>query len=178
MKLALALSFLLALPAGIAGWLTWLGTRAERMLENERAAHGALHQLWTLQLLLHRDDQDGNGVSDYWTADIAGLQKFFPEHAAFIAEIVAADPARPGARPYRGFWFAPMAKDDAGQPFGPRHTARFGFCAYPESYRVSGVYTYIATDDRVTKRDLEGASVLQRPPDRELRTLWPVCISG
>jgi hypothetical protein len=47
-------------------------------LANERNAIGSLQQLGVIETAFRSTDGDGNGVLDYWTADVAGLYYISP----------------------------------------------------------------------------------------------------
>lgn len=179
MKTAVSALLVCAFLAGLFGLFRWRAWATERLGKNEHEVHNPLIFLARLERAFHADDADKNGVENDWTADIAGLgAAASPREAALLAEIVAADPAGNDGRPYRGYRFIAMEEDDNGAPLGPKHRTRYGFCAYPADYDLSGRNTHIVTDERVTRRDLKGAPVRRRPSELELRNVWPICIGG
>ncbi len=136
---------------------------------------------------------DENGAQDFWTGDVAGMADLFSRigptsavvsrlgfdvNSALLQDIALADPSRPAAKPYKGYWFAPMDLDADGKPLRingrPHHPFAFGYCAYPFKIGVTGNNTFISN---------EGGTVFsspavwvprarQWPTDLELRSRW------
>ena len=174
--------------AAFFGWTAWRNARRDELYANEHNADASLRVLSALQRDFWTQDLDRDGAGNFWAGDVAGLValrhalgpgkfpgtegwgQFDAWMARHLQALSSADPSKPGARPYRGYWFVAVKRDG-------RH--QFGFCAYPAEYGWSGRRTYIISDERSpTARDMDGAPVLQWPAEIELRNLWPACISG
>lgn len=188
MRLIPAGLVLAAAIGGVFAWAAWRDARREELFANERNADATLRVLSALQRDFWTQDLDRDGGGNFWDGDVAGLValrhalgpgrfpgtegwgQFDAQMARHLQALPGADPSKPGARPYCGYWFVPVKRDD-------RH--QFGFCAYPAEYGRSGRRTYIISSERSpTARDMNGAPVLQWPTENELRNLWPGCISG
>lgn len=109
-------------------------------------------------------DCDGNGVRDYWTADVAGFYGELDkdgEPLKLIDKREAASDAAPAAeyaglatrQVDRGYLFAAILRDERGLSYrtdangdgkATTNPVRFGFCLYPAVY---------------------GATVFSHPPD-------------
>ena len=183
------------LPVGIGiGAIAYyyLSFMPERIRSNERHAIGALKMLTAAQADFRANDRDGNGVSDFWTADVAGLyyvrSAFFPgaPEIRLIDSAVADADARPlQARtpvPYHGYYFIVLDADDSisgtpesfykqdtggRPPMGKVHnTSRFGFCAYPAEYGLTGKCTFIVNENNtIFRMDSGGKPVTHFPDD-------------
>ena len=160
----------------IAGILALVGIRyfSSRGIQNEKSASAALKMIAAAEANFRGYDREGNGVQDFWTADVDGLA----DVALLPVEIGSADPSRPGARPYHGYWFMAMDLDENGNAYrqdtGGRGTAgrqlynhnKFGFTAYPADYGWSGKHTYrINEGNGIFRANLEGKPLLRWPPD-------------
>lgn len=101
------------------------------------------------------NDCDGNGVKDYWTADVAGFYGVLDKDGKplkLIDKREAASDAAPAAeypgfatrQVDRGYLFAAILRDERGLSYradedgdgkATTNPARFGFCLYPAEYR-------------------------------------------
>ncbi len=57
----------------VAGAILIPGLLARRRADNERTGGSMLASIRTAQEDFRRNDRDGNGANDFWTADVAGL---------------------------------------------------------------------------------------------------------
>jgi len=181
-----ALVALVLLAGGsVWGYLYW---RKERIKRNELNATAALKVIVMAETDFRSNDRDENRVNDFWTGDVAGLYFLVPLRGAptpikLIERALAeADPTRPGARPFQGYWFRAMDTDDVGDPYRTdtggdgstgakdRNCSKFGFCAYPADYPRSGRWTYIVNEgNTILKRDSGGKPILRFPRDPNLK---------
>jgi hypothetical protein len=180
---AIVLVFLL--PLGAALW--WIRLRSEagnQMAANERSASSTLLLLAAAEEDFRQNDRDGNGIRDYWTLDVAGLNYLGgpagPGRGASI-QLIPRDLARAdaahlhdmpeGSAPYHGYFFKAIERDDTGAPY-PQRTApdgpawkslsKFAFCAYPAEYNRTGKWTYAVNESgRRFRIDSGGAAIRQ-----------------
>jgi hypothetical protein len=156
----LAIAGLLGIGAG------WNRLRESRIADNEAKAVEALHSLAAAEV----DFQERDGK--FWTRDVAGLP-------LLPAELAGADPSRPGAKPWHGYWFVAMDQSEDGQNYRQgsgmdRHPSKFGFCAYPAKHGATGHSTFrVDEGNAVVKEDLKGQPRLcwvnEWPPDEILK---------
>lgn len=139
-------------------------------------------------------DFDQNKVSDFWTGDVAGLCYLHrygiagaPVDIRAIAEadVHPLKPIVPKPVPYKGYLFAALEEDDTlagtperfykvdtggSPPMGKvHHLSRFGFCAFPAEYGVTGKFSYLINQNGVVHRWDAGGTIpshwLTFPPD-------------
>jgi hypothetical protein len=169
--------------------------------EGERRASASLKTISSAQADFRANDRDENKINDFWTGDIAGLYAVKTADGEMIKLIevsVAAADAAPLA--VEGPWgkldpeeaqpdyrFQAMLLDRSTDPpeayrqdtEGVRkmgivhHHAKFGACAFPAEYGVSGLRTYIINEgNTVFWRDTGGEAALEWPSDAELARDW------
>ena len=157
----------LLLGAGFVGlWIPrW---RAERRARNDRAAVIALCSFPAIQEEFRRKDLDKNGVSDYWTGDVAGLLQYgLIDRALAEADAKPLAPLCPRPIAWHGYICAAMKVDgppspiDKSSPFPP---AEWAICLYPAEPGRTGKYMYIIGSVGGRRR-----SLADRPPP----TAWP-----
>jgi hypothetical protein len=142
---------LLMLPP--VGGYGWRERGRQQLRRNHREAHRVLFDLARLEAAFKQDDLDRNGVSDYWTGDVAGLMAAMPDRGGRPdwVRIARADPSRPDAEPHCGYWFLPIDFDVDGAPYRvhgqPRHPSAFGFCAFPAEPGRTGQYVFILNQE-------------------------------
>jgi hypothetical protein len=158
--------------------------------ENERHASAALKTLTVANVDFRSNDRDNNGVNDFWTGDVASLYDLKPRGSQepvklILQEVAAADPSRPGGRPYHGYWFVAMEKDENGEPYrqasggkdsGEKkyNTSKFGFCAYPAEPGVTGKAVFIVNEgNTIFKRTRKLVPILEYPMSDERDELPP-----
>ena len=171
---------LLAVVVGIPLVRWWM---RERIDSNEREAALSLKQLFAAESEFHGNDRDGNGINDYWTGDISRLWG----HGHLIdldlahADSRAINPLTPTPIPRSGYFFVAMEtegstfpaeeyRQDTDKKSGRvHHLSKFGICAYPADYGVTGTHTLIINEgNTVFKFDTGGKPVLRWPPDSDL----------
>lgn len=158
-------------------WLTEV--RAETTQEAQSQIRAVLATYAAAQRIFRDHDADGNGRTDYWTADVAGLYRLQRDGLpiGLIDVRLAALDARPAklAQPA-----APVQSPTASsQPFAlfrvsavpqPPDAAstgdRFAICAYPLVYGRGGRQTYFVDETgKLWSQDIDGAPLERRPDD-------------
>jgi len=172
--------------AGLLG--RWLPEhRREGRDANERRAMAHLKVLEAAEQDFRAQDRDINGVKDCWTGDISGLYQI----ARGIGPDLAAADARPRVpllaepAPMCGYFFVAMEFDESETPpveyrqitdlrsGAVHHPSRFGICAYPAEYGVTGNSTFILNEGgTIFKGVSRGNPVLRWPGDAGLRADW------
>ena len=182
------------------------------MRSNERNASASLKTLTSAQADFRSNDRDGNKISDFWTADVAGL--YTMTNAAIAGNkdaplklielsIAGADaaPIKAGTAggengdietftnlsPKAGYHYRAMKQDNSTTPPTPyqadtggaptmgkvHNYSRFGFCAYPDEYGVTGTTTFIINEgNTMFKADTQGEPVMEWPSDGDLKAEW------
>ena len=104
-------------------------------------------------------DYDRNGISDFWTADVAGLY----EHNLITREMAEADAAPIRKRvdfpiAFNGYLFQAILYDQDGDRYQMdtdrngamvKNNRRFGFIAYPDNDRESEKYSYYINESGI-----------------------------
>lgn len=145
-----------------------------RNLRNEVSAQAMLKQLVSTEGVWRQIDGDMNGTRDYWTLDGAGFYyrldasgntlKFVDVAMAKADKLGLATYTQDAAEPRKGYWLRVMKTDEQGEAYaqdvdgdGAKATnpSKYGYCAYPAEYGVSGTMTYIVNEEGVVyERDL------------------------
>jgi hypothetical protein len=151
--------------------------------ENERAASAALKTLASAEADFRGNDRDGNKIQDFWTGDVAGLYYLKPQGSGepikLIEQGVAdADPSRPGAKPYHGYWFIALDNDESGDPYRTETSgwgtegqlkynhSKFGFCAYPAEPDVTGQAVFMLNEgNTIFKNTKKKGPILKWPSE-------------
>jgi hypothetical protein len=115
---------------------------------NEVNARATIVTLVTAQKEFRDKDLDGNGLKDYWRADLAGL--YVVNECKLIEISLAGADDRPKTdiqkyadrSPKAGYWYRSLRFADEKDP----DPARWAACAYPDS-PSAGPYTYLITHD-------------------------------
>lgn len=181
---------ILAVVAG--AWLLWklqgFG-RAQLIAAGEKSAVEALQRIHAAELDFRRNDGDGNGVPDFWAADLSGLFRAAQPNgepcAILDPGIAAADsaalPPSDGPRPrltaslppraWDGYWVRAvkgMAVDGPDDDQRAWENLRgFGFVAYPAKPGESGKRVFLlGADGAVWAKPVEAAG-------REGPSEWP-----
>ncbi len=149
---------------------------------SERPAGGYLKTITSAQADFRANDRDGDGVNQFWRADIAGLYALTPGGGPAIRLIerrLAMADAHPryeigaeGERaPLKGYWFRSIPGADEKTVDA---ASRFAAVAYPADYPKSGKYTFIVNENNtIFRADLgHGGGVDAFPTDEELRAKW------
>ncbi len=166
-----------------------LERRSKTMAEySQDRAKSRLQELFRAEMDFRRTDPDRNGVTDFWTADVSGLNrlKVRGRPAACIPDDVAGedgsplkdDPAlcpMPNLADYRVYLLRAVPADSEGKPLGTdtdgsgrawRNRARFAFCAHPAVYGVGRKNSYIIDQTGVVwMKDTGGKPVDRFPAD-------------
>ncbi|HEX7900773.1 MAG TPA: hypothetical protein VF950_23645 [Planctomycetota bacterium] len=156
------------------GWTGFAYLR-ERDEKERSAMWRTVNAVRGFQAMFLEGDLDGNGVHDYWTADVAGLLAPFsaPVWDVDPRELAAADvaPLVPRSpRPYYGYYAVVVRWDPATDPEG---AGDFAVCLYPASY-APGKDTWYVTNYGRFKSDTGGAPVRRWLSREELR-MWSRC---
>jgi hypothetical protein len=159
----------------------WL-FRRHRHGSFERTSSTTLKTICSAQADFRANDRDGDGVNQFWRADIAGLYAMTPGGGPAIRLIelsTALADARPaydlsayGPRaPRAGYWFRALRHADE-KDLDAVH--RFAAVAYPADYPKSGRYTFIVDENNTLFRaDLgHGRGIEVFPTDEELQKQW------
>ena len=174
---------LLILTVGAVFAYMWI--HKDDLQQNERNARASLKTLASAEATFRVKDSDGNGVKDYWTADVAGLWhagKLIDEKIA-KADVAPLKPLANKPLPYHGYYFAAMTMDlqnqivyrtDTDKSGRKVHnTSRFGFCAYPAHYGSSGNWTFIINENNTIFKVETGGKPLENwPTDQGLVDDW------
>ncbi len=146
-----------------------------RMAANEGSAVASLKQIVSTEGVWRQTDSDRNGAQDYWTRDVAGyyhVQDANGQKLKYIdVNMAKADRLGLGAytdiapTPKHGYWLRAMASDEAGKPYVDEtlsapyappvehkpstNASKYGYCAYPEQYGVTGTHTFIVNEEGV-----------------------------
>ena len=158
---------------------------------NEWDGSGALKQLASHEATWQKNDEDGNGIKDYYTYDVAGLRyhvnldgtklQYIDKRFADADPSVANWDSTVKPFPYLGYYFIALKKDGDGNNYNQNLAARstgpiiagetkignstkYGFCAYPAEYDKTGIFTLIANQTGIRYyKDLGGKPIEQWP---------------
>ena len=158
------------------------GRLQSRHTSEERPPSTALKTIASAQADFRANDRDGDGLNQFWRADIAGLYALAPgggpairliERSLALADARPAyDLSRDGERsPKQGYWYRAIRHADEKTVDA---VARFAAVAYPAEYPKTGKYTYILDENNtIFRADLgHGKGLEVYPTDDELRTKW------
>ena len=167
----------------VIGVLWWQSHKESRILHNERQASAMLKTLATAEADFRANDRDGNRVQDFWVADVTGLFR----HGGLIEREVAEADAAPEKGlvkepvPYHGYYFIALKNyhglsgelleyrsdtDDSGRRV--HNNSRFGFCAYPVEFGVTGNVTFIINEGNTIFKAEQPGPIIKYPSDDEL----------
>jgi hypothetical protein len=158
-----------------------------RRHSTERTTSTGVKVLASAEADFRANDRDGNGVNDFWTADVAGLYGIVPsaENGATPIKLIELSTALADGNPVpdlyppmdryglpapqAGAWFATLRADRSVTPaetYGVRNTSKFGFVAYAEDYISTMRYAFILNENN---------TIFRQPVVRDLRptTKWP-----
>jgi len=149
---------------------------------SERPASTYLKTITSAQADFRANDRDGDGVNQFWRADIAGLYALTPGGGPAIRLIersLAMADAHPmyeiGAEgdraPLKGYWFRSIKGADEKTIDA---ASRFAAVAYPADYPKSGRWTFIVNENNtIFRADLgHGKGIDVFPSDEELKARW------
>ena len=141
----------------------------------ERGADRSLFTIVQAQRDYRDYDRDGNGKTDYWRGDIAGLYSIFPPSADERAAIklielsIAAADDRPRTdiaryirtQPKAGYWYRSLRLPGETLP----DPDRFAAACFPARYPDTGRWTFIVREDGVLwRKDLGHGRGLEEYP--------------
>src|SRR5947207_5224892 len=97
-RLLTVIGLLVALSAigSIWGWAWW---RKRVVHENDYAAYVAVKNLVLAECDYRANDRDGNGIQDFWTADVTGLYSADPGSGPI--KLIDRRVAEADARPFK-----------------------------------------------------------------------------
>jgi hypothetical protein len=141
----------------------------------------ALKTITSAQADFRANDRDGDGMNQFWRADIAGLYTLAPGGGPairLIEQSLALADAQPTVdltsegqlAPYSGYWFRALRHTDETEVDG----LRFAAVAYPASYLRTGRFTYIVDENNtILRADLgHGKGLDVYPTSAELKAQW------
>ena len=164
-------------------WRLWPAIEEYRA-EDEEHVLSWMRSIPTFENYILINDQDGNGVKDYWTGDVTGVWN--NSRYWIPLDVVAADaaplyPPASGPTPFHGYYYISMERDKSCKPPEEYHQdtadsgrnthnrSRFGFCAYPVTYNWRHRRTFIVNEGGVVfSVDSGGKPVTAWPTDSEL----------
>lgn len=144
----------------------------------DRCASTSLKTLSSAQADFRANDRDGDGVPQFWRADVAGLYHVARAGSAIklIDLSVAEADDRPQSllarrAPKSGHWYRAIRHaDEDPKKLDPN---RFAFCCYPDTPEA-GKYIFIVDENNTVYRSLadgrRGIDVY--PAEEELKTRW------
>ncbi len=166
------------------------------MSVKEKVAFNAFRDIVEAGRQFARSDMDGNGINDYWAADVAGLYCLVKagEPIAAVGRGTAAADAHPIGVPYEhkgvvydfkrvnakdpepksGYLFQMIQRDADGKHFAdPKkkvflHRTSFAVTGYPAKYKQTGTWTYIAVF-----RKERGRNLYRRDTEGKPVLKWP-----
>ena len=160
--------------------------QAARHASREQNAYECMRNLAGAEHDFRQNDRDGNGVHDFWTADVAGLYKFglIPKELA-EADASPLHPLVPKPVPYKGYLFKALLSDLSALPPAEyrqwtdqasgkvHHLEKFGFVAFPADSLGPGYRLYIVNENNtVFPRAYTPAPPSDWPTDDELKSFY------
>jgi hypothetical protein len=155
-----------------------------RLADNERSAIQALRSIAAAEVRLRAQDLDVDGLVEYWVGDVASLYSLEGSNGPLrliSCEIAAADvcPLRRSGKvvPYKGYLFKALQKvvDERGVEENLRsermwNEKAFGFQAYPETFGVTGFYSFFVNQSgAVIKCNTGGVPLMAKVWPHECR---------
>jgi len=156
-----------------------------------RTPESLLRDIFYAEDELRRKDLDGNGINDYWVADVASLhfrQGTNDSPLKLVSfQLACADvsarhdtwgknqPISPV--PFFDHFVQAMKTDGSGGNYAPQgvhfNSGSFGFCAFPARYGTSTKSTYIIDHTgQIWAADLGGKPIQSWPTAQELDRSW------
>ena len=156
--------------------------QSHRHGSNERNPSTGLKTLASAQAYFRANDQDNDGVNQFWRSDVSGLYTVAPTGSPAIKLIelaVACADDRPKTdilkystlAPKAGYWYRAIRHaDEDPKALDPN---RFAYCAFPDS-PSAGKYIFIVDENNTIFRAMangrRGIEVFPTP--EELKTSW------
>jgi len=147
---------------------------------NQDSARRRMGEIYRAEMEFKYEDLDGNGVADFWVADVNALLRCIEGGAPGNRW----DPSKKIHAVRDGYRFLPVSRDASGRPYaqggadsgqGPRSIDSFAYCAVPERYRGTGRQTYLVNESgTVWVRDTRGKALEQFPAHLQQASWYPV----
>lgn len=180
----------------------WRDLKAQRLAAMGTAARAALMELGMKQAGFRQNDPDGNGLQDYWVADVSGLARLrrggSGDAIGFVGPSVALADGRPCValdvegefagrklvalgRPSakKGYWLAAVkryetaeGKEEAYDNGQGANPVHFAICAWPAEYGTTGVMTYLNTEAGVVWEKDTGGKPVDVTPSDPKKDGW------
>ena len=162
-------------------WLLWPKIENYRLRE-ERSVMRGLQHLGLNEVVFRELDRDGNKVYDFWTGDVADLEKVRPDEVRSIARADTAplEPRVSQPVPFHGYYFEVLKRDLSsgkveeyqqdtdGSGRKVHHFFRYGICAYPAEYDWRHRRTFIINEAGLYSVDNGGKQVVEWPSQATL----------
>ena len=164
---------------GLGIWRLW-PEFVEYWVKDEREAMSSLTLVAHVEDSFKRGDHDTNGVKDFWTGDVSDLFRLYNSAGNVTvaeADIAPLTPLVPQPVPWNGYYFVALSKgpdsyhemhdyqtdtDNSGRKVHSKR--RFGFCAYPAEYGLTGNFTFIINEENTVFRIDNGGKPLKDYP--------------
>lgn len=168
---------------GVAHQAGWLLRGREPLtrsagFSNERSGGASLRTIAAAQADFRGNDRDGNGVLDYWRADIAGLYvlKSAGEMLKLIELSVAGADGKPTTdvesvavrSPKAGYWYRTLRFKDEVVP----DPQRFAAIAYPDTPSAGRNFFIISHENTIYKKAVDGGPVPEVYPEDPVKEGW------
>lgn len=186
-RLAFAATTILLVIFTVGAYVVYLRWRGNVLTANERSAALYLRILCTAEADYRANDLDGNGINDFWTANLSEFSRLglLPKEVA-LADARPRIPLAPKPVPFRGYYFEALETDYSVSPPEPyqqdtdrksgkvHHLHKFAFIAYPATPGVTGRFVFIINDNNNLYYNHDATRQLSGwPKDDELRSVWP-----
>ena len=141
-------------------------------VRNERTACAALDAIVAAEGNFYHQDLDRNGIHDYWSRDIRGLQAITKDQLSRKLALADRSPVRDQGEQYEkrnpeaysGYWFqAVSAQEDR---------SGFRYAALPSPSRDGGQYVFLVDESRRLIRRDYGADVVGTELPPNLTQVW------
>ncbi len=169
----------------VIGAIALPGLFHSQTTSNERRPETSLRTIVSAQDEFRSKDSDGDGIRQFWRADVTGLYTSRPggDPAKPIIKLIELSVAVADDRPHNndlekyavrspkaGYWFRAIRHADEKVPAPDRYAA----IAFPAKYPESGRYTFVVDERKnIYRADLghsRGLDVFPTPA--ELKTKW------
>ncbi|MDP6958140.1 MAG: DUF2950 family protein [Planctomycetota bacterium] len=141
-------------------------------VRNERTACAALDSIVSAERVFFHQDLDRNGIRDYWSRDIKGLQTITKN--ILSQKLALADRApiqdlgeqeeETSPEAYSGYWFQAVG--------GKEDRSGFRYAALPSRYKSGGQYVFLVDESRRLIRKDYGEAVVGRGNQPTLTKIW------
>ena len=161
---------------GLGVWLLWPKFENYRLREERMVMRGLQH-LGMNEVVFRELDHDGNKVRDFWTGDVAALEKVRPDEIRSIgrADTAPLKPRVSRPSPFHGYYFAVLKRDRStgkveeyqqdtdGSGRKVHHLYRFGICAWPAEVDWLHRRTFIINESGLYSVDNGGKQIAEWP---------------